>query len=348
MALIILCFFMLIKDDHYSFHNNREKIVMDDMLIQYTKRYFGYYSIKLPTDFVPTDGGMFIHGSDMTQVATKKQYLASFKQFIRRYEDKLRNTRVIEVNDEPYLKGKYMLPDQNEGVIFERMEDQYTPDFARILDAWKWSEEVTFEIKMKAQDGRSDKYDKVRSFYELEYNVKEKLKKIIDIFNAMKPRRDDKSPKQNNLAFQYAEVEPSVLGEYELSTRYSNSKNITITLNTNNNDYVDTLLLDTDSRIMEIDNGKTLHKGTRNVNGLHISEWWVKRRHLVPPEPYLKYEFNLKINESKDKKGQYLELTMRYDADVQKPDEILTEHEVVALWQHITITLQYHPPGKKQ
>lgn len=159
-------------------------------------------------------------------------------------------------------------------------------------------------------------------------------------------RKDSQQPGRGNLAFQYAEIEPSVLGEYELSTRYSNTKNITITLNTNNNDYVDTPLLDTDSRIMEIDDGKTLHKGTRNVNGLHISEWWVKRRLLVPPEPYLKYEFNLKINESKDKKEQYLELTMRYDADAQKPDEILTEHEVVALWQHITSTLQYNPPGK--
>lgn len=113
---------------------SRDKEVVAKFMHRSEVRYFGYYSIKLPTDFVPTDGGMFIQGSDMTQVVTKKQYIAAFKQFIERYEEKLRHARVMDPKDEPFLKGKYIPPNQCECVIFERAVDSYTPDMARSLD----------------------------------------------------------------------------------------------------------------------------------------------------------------------------------------------------------------------
>jgi hypothetical protein len=45
------------------------------------------------------------------------------------------------------------------GVIFERMEAEHTPDIARVLDAWKWADGVTFSVKMKARDERAARYD---------------------------------------------------------------------------------------------------------------------------------------------------------------------------------------------
>ncbi|EDR3245743.1 hypothetical protein ZW61_004848, partial [Salmonella enterica subsp. houtenae] len=90
---------------------------------------------------------------------TKLQYYPPFQQFLTRYEQKLRDILVVDPQDAPYLKGIYPLTPPMSGIIFERMKAEYTPDFARILDAWKWAEGVTFSVKMKANDGRATRYD---------------------------------------------------------------------------------------------------------------------------------------------------------------------------------------------
>jgi hypothetical protein len=65
------------------------------------------------------------------------------------------------------------------GVIFERMEAEHTPDMARVLDAWKWADGITFSVKMKARDERAARYDgygmvKVKITDTFRYNVPQK------------------------------------------------------------------------------------------------------------------------------------------------------------------------------
>lgn len=62
------------------------------------------------------------------------------------------------------------------GEIFERMEHQGVPDVARILEAYRWDDGVTFKIEMKASDGRAKKYDEDRkkSKYSFNYDIPEK------------------------------------------------------------------------------------------------------------------------------------------------------------------------------
>ena len=94
---------------------------------------------------------------------------------------------------------------------------------------------------------------------------------------------------------------------------------------------------------METEHGITLYKGRKKINGLEISEWWVRKQIMLNSEPTRDYEFNLAIHEDKKNNKQLLKLVMNYSVDILHADNALTEHELMALWESITGTIKYHP-----
>lgn len=70
----------------------------------------------------------------------------------------------------------------------------------------------------------------------------QKKVQLLTILSGLQPRADNQPPSENKLAIQYAQVDASLLGEYELSVDYKNSNNIKISLQTDNNSYIDSLL----------------------------------------------------------------------------------------------------------
>ncbi|WP_176557646.1 T6SS immunity protein Tli4 family protein, partial [Escherichia coli] len=324
--------------------SDREKEMVTSLLQHPEMRYFGFYSVALPAEFTPTGMVMFIQGSEMTPVETKLQYYPPFQQFLLRYEKELRNKPVADPQDAPYLKGVYPLTSPMSGLIFERVESGDTPDFARILDAWKWAEGVTFSVKMNVTDRRPARYDVDRKgspgIYS--YDVPQKKAQLLAILSGLQPRRDNQRPSGNKLAIQYGQVDASLLGEYEVSVSYKNSNNIEISLQTDTDSYI-TSLLDENAQVMETADGITLYKGQKKINGLEISEWWVRKQIMLSSEPSRDYEFSLAIHEDKKNNKQLLKLVMNYSIDLLHADNALTEHELVALWENITGTIKYHP-----
>lgn len=345
-ALIAITGWLALKPGSYHYSlSDREKEMVTSLLQHPETRYFGFYSVALPAEFTPTGMVMFIQGSEMTPVETKLQYYPPFQQFLVRYEEELRNKSVADPQDAPYLKGVYPLTPPMSGLIFERVESGDTPDFARILDAWKWAEGVTFSVKTNVTDRRPARYDEDRKgspgIYS--YDVPQKKAQLLAILSGLQPRKDNQRPSENKLAIQYGQVDASLLGQYEASVSYQNSKEVTVTLKTDNSSYIGTLLLDKDARVMETERGETLYKGKRKVNGLEISEWWTKQHNNYSSEPAINYVFELVIHEDKNGGNKLLELSMDYSIDLLHADNALTEHELVALWGNITGTIQYHP-----
>ena len=344
-TLILIAGWLVLKPGSYHYSlSDREKEMVTSLLQHPETRYFGFYSVALPAEFTPTGMVMFIQGSEMTPVETKLQYYPPFQQFLTRYEQKLRDILVVDPQDAPYLKGIYPLTPPMSGIIFERMKAEYTPDFARILDAWKWAEGVTFSVKMKANDGRATRYDGERKVakYSFGYDVPQKKAQLLAILSGLQPRRDNQRPSGNKLAIQYGQVDASLLGEYEVSVSYKNSNNIEISLQTDTDSYI-TSLLDENAQVMETADGITLYKGQKKINGLEISEWWVRKQIMLSSEPSRDYEFSLAIHEDKKNNKQLLKLVMNYSIDLLHADNALTEHELVALWENITGTIKYHP-----
>ncbi|HCQ3812947.1 TPA: hypothetical protein OKD72_003899 [Escherichia coli] len=344
-TLILIAGWLVLKPGSYHYSlSDREKEMVTSLLQHPEMRYFGFYSVALPAEFTPTGIVMFIQGSEMTPVETKLQYYPPFQQFLLRYEKELRNKPVADPQDAPYLKGVYPLTSPMSGLIFERVESGDTPDFARILDAWKWAEGVTFSVKMNVTDRRPARYDVDRKgapgIYS--YDVPQKKAQLLAILSGLQPRRDNQRPSGNKLAIQYGQVDASLLGEYEVSVSYKNSNNIEISLQTDTDSYI-TSLLDENAQVMETADGITLYKGQKKINGLEISEWWVRKQIMLSSEPSRDYEFSLAIHEDKKNNKQLLKLVMHYSIDLLHADNALTEHELVALWENITGTIKYHP-----
>ncbi|EHS7077927.1 hypothetical protein D9D18_25460 [Escherichia coli] len=344
-TLILIAGWLVLKPGSYHYSlSDREKEMVTSLLQHPEMRYFGFYSVALPAEFTPTGMVMFIQGSEMTPVETKLQYYPPFQQFLLRYENELRNKPVADPQDAPYLKGVYPLTSPMSGLIFERVESGDTPDFARILDAWKWAEGVTFSVKMNVTDRRPARYDVDRKgspgIYS--YDVPQKKAQLLAILSGLQPRRDNQRPSGNKLAIQYGQVDASLLGEYEVSVSYKNSNNIEISLQTDTDSYI-TSLLDENAQVMETADGITLYKGQKKINGLEISEWWVRKQIMLSSEPSRDYEFSLAIHEDKKNNKQLLKLVMNYSIDLLHADNALTEHELVALWENITGTIKYHP-----
>ncbi|HFN6728005.1 TPA: T6SS immunity protein Tli4 family protein [Escherichia coli] len=344
-TLILIAGWLVLKPGSYHYSlSDREKEMVTSLLQHPETRYFGFYSVALPAEFTPTGMVMFIQGSEMTPVETKVQYYPPFQQFLLRYEKELRNKPVADPQDAPYLKGVYPLTSPMSGLIFERVESGDTPDFARILDAWKWAEGVTFSVKMNVTDRRPARYDVDRKgspgIYS--YDVPQKKAQLLAILSGLQPRRDNQRPSGNKLAIQYGQVDASLLGEYEVSVSYKNSNNIEISLQTDTDSYI-TSLLDENAQVMETADGITLYKGQKKINGLEISEWWVRKQIMLSSEPSRDYEFSLAIHEDKKNNKQLLKLVMNYSIDLLHADNALTEHELVALWENITGTIKYHP-----
>ncbi|EKP5962853.1 hypothetical protein P3P42_002135 [Escherichia coli] len=344
-TLILIAGWLVLKPGSYHYSlSDREKEMVTSLLQHPEMRYFGFYSVALPAEFTPTGMVMFIQGSEMTPVETKLQYYPPFQQFLLRYEKELRNKPVADPQDAPYLKGVYPLTSPMSGLIFERVESGDTPDFARILDAWKWAEGVTFSVKMNVTDRRPARYDVDRKgspgIYS--YDVPQKKAQLLAILSGLQPRRDNQRPSGNKLAIQYGQVDASLPGEYEVSVSYKNSNNIEISLQTDTDSYI-TSLLDENAQVMETADGITLYKGQKKINGLEISEWWVRKQIMLSSEPSRDYEFSLAIHEDKKNNKQLLKLVMNYSIDLLHADNALTEHELVALWENITGTIKYHP-----
>ncbi|EJP6322228.1 hypothetical protein NN641_001487 [Escherichia coli] len=344
-TLILIAGWLVLKPGSYHYSlSDREKEMVTSLLQHPEMRYFGFYSVALPAEFTPTGMVMFIQGSEMTPVETKLQYYPPFQQFLLRYEKELRNKPVADPQDAPYLKGVYPLTSPMSGLIFERVESGDTPDFARILDAWKWAEGVTFSVKMNVTDRRPARYDVDRKgspgIYS--YDVPQKKAQLLAILSGLQPRRDNQRPSGNKLAIQYGQVDASLLGEYEVSVSYKNSNNIEISLQTDTDSYI-TSLLDENAQVMETADGITLYKGQKKINGLEISEWWVRKQIMLSSEPSRDYEFSLAIHEDKKNNKQLLKLVMNYSIDLLHADNALTEHELVALWENITGTIKYRP-----
>ena len=140
-TVIFITGWLAFKPGAYQYSlNDREKVMVTSLLQHPETRYFGFYSVALPAEFTPAGMVMFIQGSAMTPVETKRQYYPPFRQFLTRYEEKLRNTSVVDPQDAPYLKGVYPLTSPMSGVIFERMAAEHTPDMGRELDGWKWAD----------------------------------------------------------------------------------------------------------------------------------------------------------------------------------------------------------------
>jgi len=126
-------------------------------------RCIGTYLIDLPAEFKAEKGGTLYYKDRDVIITTRQQYLPPFKQMIMLREQEFKNTQPVNAINGNYLKTIHPVysddPGKMRGAIFERMESISTPDVARILEGYRWQDEVMLKIEMKARNGLAKRYD---------------------------------------------------------------------------------------------------------------------------------------------------------------------------------------------
>jgi hypothetical protein len=322
------------------------------LLSNTSTRCIGTYLIDLPIEFKVNEEGYFDYQSNpIITIATKQQYLPPFKQMIARREQELRNTKPVDPLDGNYLKHVYPVhthnPDKMQGIIFERMESIGTAGVARILEGYRWQDEVTLKIQMKARNGLSKKYDADRQSSPHLYgnNVPQKLAELHKLFERIQTRDDLTIPTTPGFCFLHGFMQGEDREWKDMGFIYWHNTINNFYFSIDYNDFKEgNALLDKPEGYVTQGRGHTIYKGTRESNGLLLEEWIAKGQFLLNEEGFysddLGYVFSLGIHMTDPTyKTPQLRLEMYYKIPDDETQEY-SEKQLMVIWREITNSIR--------
>lgn len=357
-AVTIALFLTLISCQ--AFNKNIKKLTLsaneqqqvDALLNNSPTRCVGTYLIDFPAAFKVINESLFYYkGTGDFVITTQKQYLPPFKQMIAQREQALKDTKTIDPTDSPYLKAVYPVqtnhPDKMQGIIFERMESPGTDDSARILEGYRWQDEVTLKIEMKAQNGSDKKHDENRMKYPELYtnDVPKKLQELRQLFKRIQPRDDLSIPTTPGfcLLHGFMQGEDSEWKDTEVTYRYNEDNSFYFSISYNNYKGFYKLLDQAESYVTD-DRGHTIYKGTRESQGLLLEEWLTKGQFFSDESGYESddwwYKFTLGINMlDPTYKTPQLQIKMYYKIP-EDETQGYTQEQLMVIWREITNSIR--------
>jgi hypothetical protein len=329
---------------------------VDQLLNNTATRCVGVYLIDLPKQFKAPQSNEFYYTDDDITIKTEQLYLPPFKQMIALREQELKNTRPVDAIDGNFLKTIHPVPTRNpqtmQGIIFERMEDAMTPDVSRILEGYRWQDDVALKIEIKATNGLASRYDQDRKDYPDIYNndVPEKLAQMYKLFEHTSVRDDYSIPTEPGFCFIYGFMHGGVeedkdmyfLYQYEESDDFS----ISFDLYDDSDDFS---LLDVPDIAMlpsPDSDAHTVYKGTRESNQLVMEERIMKGMLFSDDNEYYPrkregYIFTLGIHLSDaDYNKPQLMLEMHYKIPQDNHIPSYSEEQLMVIWREITNSLR--------
>lgn len=326
---------------------------VDQLLKNTATRCLGVYLIDLPKQFTvfPTTEFYYDQIHKVT-IKTQRQYLPPFKQMIARREQELKNTQPIDPIDGNFLKAIHPLPntdtDKIQGIIFERMQSEGVPDVARVLEGYRWQDEVTLKIEMNARNGSDSRYDQDRNTSPDIYNndVPEKLAQMYKLFDHIQVRDDFTIPSEPGFCFTNGFMRNGVEEYKDISFtyRYEGKEDFYISLQSS--DFSEDLsLLESPEEYDPDGEGYTVYKGTRESNHL-VMEEWIRKGDFFYNNDYSwrndeGYIFKLGINlfNASYKKPQ---LWVQMNYIIPKNDNVPTysEEQLMSIWREITNSIR--------
>lgn len=325
---------------------------VDELLTNPATRCLGTYLIDLPKQFKATKANSFEYDYNQDiDISTNQQYFPPFKQMLARREQELKNTQPINPIDGNFLKAVYPLSVSNsaeiQGVIFERMESRSVPDSVRILEGYRWLDEVTFKIEMAATNGSASRYDEERKKYPdiNNNNVPEKIAQMRTLFERMRVRDDFTIPDEPGFCFinGFMQGDDDRPKEIQFTYRYEDREDFYFRITFTNYAGSESLFDIPDNFIIQGE-GQKIYKGTREINNLHLEEVIVKNNDFLDSNgdglKKERYIFNLGINmEDPDNKHPKLEIKMYYiiPRDSRKA---YSEDQLMIIWHEITNSIR--------
>lgn len=328
------------------------------LLSQSPTRGFSVYLIDLPSAFKPNKEMEFVYKNHDVNIKIRQQYLPAFKQRIALREQELKHTQPINIINGAFLKNSYPLEanDNGEGIIFERMDTIGKPDSARILEGYKWQDEVTLKIEIKARNGLAQRYDKDREDDPISYgnNVPDKLQEMHHLFQRIQPRDDLAIPTGRGICLGYSFMQGVDEEWKDIYFGYTHESIEDFKFVMSSDDYADDYpLLKKPSNYFTEGRGKTIYKGSRESHGLLLEEWAVKGSYFEGKDAYgnsigynddIGYTFFVGIHMT-DPTPKTPKLFMMMYYNPHKDSNPYNEKELMVIWKSITGSIRVRPGG---
>lgn len=340
------------KDIHMATLSTEQQQQIDELLTDTATRCLGTYLIDLPKQFKSSKENSFKYDYNQgINIATNQQYFPPFKQMLARREQELKNTQPDDPIDGKFLKAIYPLSVANsaeiEGLIFERMQSEGVPDVARILEGYRWQDEVTLKIEMEATNGSASRYDEDRKKYPDIHNndVPEKIVQMRKLFERIRVRDDFTVPNEPGFCFTngFMQGDDDKPKEIDFIYRYEDRDDFyfRITFNNYAGGYS---LFDIPDYFIIQGEGQKIYKGTRESHNLHLEEIIVKSKDFNDEnlDEFKKesYIFNLGINmEEPDNKNPNLLVEMYYIVPLDSR-KAYSEDQLMVIWREVTSSIR--------
>ena len=246
-----------------------------------------------------------------------------------------------------------------DGLVFNRSENG-ADAFARTWELKSWSSGFALEMDVNAEDmtltqglGAQEQRRK---------NVEEKYIHLLNLYKRTRPRSDTEIPTEPGVCFSNGFVQGPPTDEewVDMYHHWTGAPDVYFSFSSNSSigPEADTLLQrDKVEDALAREGGKTLRKGTRNVNGLMFEEWLMQRLSQQWKDVML-YDMNAEMNsQAGDAERPLLVFSLvsgvkhprpqptLEQAATEKPLEgaTLNAAETMALWDRISSTLRVRP-----
>ncbi len=353
-AVIILVFgyHYFYKEINMITLSTEQQQQVNQLLDNSATRCIGVYLIDLPLGFkIKKEGSLDYKSNHEVTITTKQQYLPPFKQMIALREQELKNTKPVNAIDGEFLKAIYPVPTDNtdkmQGIIFERMESIGTADILRVLEAYRWQDEVTLKIEMKAQNGLEEQYaeDRKKDPESYQNNVPQKLMELRNLFERIHPRNDLTIPTEPGFCMLNSFMQKEDREWKDMNYGYWHDSLEDFSFYFELNDFADDYaLLDKPEAYFTQGIGHTIYKGSRESNGLKLEEWVVKGEYFEDAQRVntnnMGYIFTLGIHmtgPSYKKPRLHVEMFYKIPIDRRKA---YTEAQLMVIWQKITDSIR--------
>ncbi|OCG21175.1 MULTISPECIES: T6SS immunity protein Tli4 family protein [unclassified Gilliamella] len=352
VLIVLICYQIFNQDIRMIKLSSTQQQQVNKLLEKRATRCIGTYLIDLPAEFKVNEEGYFDYQRNyVITIATKQQYLPPFKQMIARREQELKNTKPVDPRDGDYLKAIYSVdtndPEKMQGIVFERMESIGTADILRVLEGYRWQDEVTLKIEMKAQNGLGEQYTKDRQIDPESYgnNVPQKLTEMYKLFDRIKLRDDLTIPTTPGFCFLHGFMQGEDREWKDMGFIYLHNTIDNFYFSIDYNDFKEGYaLLDKPEGYVTQGRGHTIYKGTRKSNGLLLEEWIAKGQFFLDKKGFYSddwgYVFSLGIHMTDPTyKTPQLRLEMYYKPPLD-PRQAYSKDQLMVFWQEITNSIR--------
>ncbi|MGM0952147.1 MAG: T6SS immunity protein Tli4 family protein [Pseudomonadota bacterium] len=310
----------------------------------------GRFQVAMPQQLTLGYSTLTVNDARISAKFTSRQM---FQRFIRERREELANTETYHQRDQPYLKNVYDIDSGT--VVFDRNEDDFTPDSSRILEGYRLVNTTMFKVTLGATDVDANRYQDQHKYRKT--NKPKRLKQVEYLLQNLHPRKAHDIPDTPGLCFDggflAGGAEEPIPGaalpfrEELIGMTFVDRqrRDVNFIFHIDNTIVEKDTLLDrtgnAESVLGQDDHFSVLRKGTVKLEGVGQAQEWLITQ--TTDQGIRGHYFNLEANSTlKASEFPYLDISFRNgDFPPREPHKelsqaSLTDAEAAGLWDAIT------------